>query len=108
MNTFLKYEFHSGSKIKVENIVVQHQYFFQQNRVSEVETISPSYHLVNLGVNARVDTNIPIEIGCGIKNAFNVNYIDHLSRLKGLGLPNPGRNYYINLKINLSKPKIKL
>jgi outer membrane receptor protein involved in Fe transport len=39
----------------------------------------------------------------GVKNVFNEQYFDHLSRLKILGLNNPGRNFYVNLIIKFSK-----
>jgi outer membrane receptor protein involved in Fe transport len=45
--------------------------------------------------------NSPIYIGVGVKNILNEVYIDHLSRLKNIQMPHPGRNFYISLKINL-------
>ena len=91
----------------MKNIVLQHQYYFQQNRIAQFETTSNSYNLVNLGINLEAGFRIPLELGIGIKNVFNEDYIDHLSRLKTLELSNPGRNYYVNLIIKFSKSNKK-
>ena len=107
VNTFFKFEFTNNAKVKLKNIVLQHQYYFQQNRIAQFETTSNSYNLVNLGINLEAGFRIPLELGIGIKNVFNEDYIDHLSRLKTLGLSNPGRNYYVNLIIKFSKSNKK-
>ena len=103
VNTFLKYEFNTSAKVKLKNVVVQHQYFFQQNRIAQFESMSVAYNLVNLGINLEADFRLPVELGMGVKNVFNEQYFDHLSRLKILGLNNPGRNFYVNLIIKFSK-----
>lgn len=78
---------------------VQHIYKFPQNRTALFETSSPDYHLINLGVSARNSrhSKYAYNISLGVKNAFNTEYIDHLSRFKTLGVPNPGRNFYLEL-----------
>ena len=107
VNTFFKFELTNSAKVKLKNVVVQHQYFLPQSRIAQVETTSKGYNLINVGINLEVGIPIPIELGMGVKNVFNEEYIDHLSRLKILGLNNPGRNFYVNLIINLSKSSKK-
>jgi iron complex outermembrane receptor protein len=101
INSFLKYEMKQKSKVNLKNIVLQHRYFFNQARVGENESITKNYQLINLGINLKVNVKHPVEIGLGVKNILNVAYIDHLSRLKDLGLENQGRNIYGTLKINI-------
>jgi outer membrane receptor protein involved in Fe transport len=36
----------------------------------------------------------------GVKNVFNQEYIDHLSRFKSLEIPNIGINFYVGLTYN--------
>lgn len=95
----IKYEFDSKSKLRIENLLVQYQYFLPQNRVGINETTSPNYQLVNVGVNALLDIKTPVSIGFGVKNLLNTSYIDHLSRLKNIGIQHPGRNIYTTLKL---------
>ena len=104
INTTLKVEFSTEGKFRVKDVHLQDIYKFNQNRASSFETATPSYNIVNLGVNMELATkNQPIEINVGIKNLFNTNYIDHLSRFKPMDIPNPGINVYFGLKINFNK-----
>lgn len=99
-NTQLRFEMSGTKKIRVENISVQHLYFLKQDRVVTYETISPAYQLINIGMNMKMDYKNPIYIKLGIKNLLNEKYIDHLSRLKNIGLASPGINFYLSVKIN--------
>jgi iron complex outermembrane recepter protein len=98
-NTQLRYEFESTKKVRIENITLQHLYLFNQNRVSAFETPTTGYQLLNLGTTMKIDTKNPIEIKTGVKNILNARYIDHLSRLKTLGIEGPGINAYIVLSV---------
>ena len=97
----VKVNFGMDSKFKVENVVVQHAYYFNQDRVSGLETVSKGYNVLDLGVNLKYDGAVPITFSFGAKNLFNERYIDHLSRLKNLSLNNAGINFYARLKIEL-------
>jgi iron complex outermembrane receptor protein len=88
--------------IQIENIAFQHLYFLEQNRVVVYETPSPSYQVFNASTTIKINLKNPIYIRTGVKNIFNVAYIDHLSRLKNIGLENPGRNIFISLKMNIN------
>jgi outer membrane receptor protein involved in Fe transport len=52
----------------------------------------------------------PLLISIGVRNALNMTYIDHLSRLKTLDIPNPGFNIYGSLtyQFNYKTKKQKL
>lgn len=103
INTQLKFEFDMKGKFKVENLVIQHLYFFKQSRTSLLEIESPSYNLINLGVNLKIDLNQPIFIALGVRNILNEEFIDHLSGLKTLGLPSPGINMYFTVRYEFHK-----
>lgn len=85
------------SKFAVKEIVLQYSYYFPQNNVSTFESTSVDYGVLNLGINTVWDIKTPIELQFGVRNLTNTNYINHLSRLKTIGLENPGRNIYFKL-----------
>lgn len=104
INTTLKVEFSSEGKFRIKDIHLQDIYKFEQSRASVFESPTPSYNLVNIGLNMELATrNQPIEINVGVKNVFNTNYIDHLSRFKPMDIPNPGLNVYFGLKAKFNK-----
>lgn len=85
------------TKFCIKDIVVQYNYLFDQNRVTPYETPTKAYQLLDLGVNMLGRWKTPLEFGIGVKNLFNENYIDHLSRLKNIGLSQPGRSFYVRI-----------
>ena len=91
-----------GKKFSFQNVVVQHTAFFEQNRIAVDETASSFYHLIDLGLNMRIAVKTPIEIGIGARNLLNEGYIDHLSRLKNIGVQQTGRNFYIRVKFTIN------
>ena len=104
LNSTVKAKFYNKGKLQLKNVFVQHIYKFQQNRTGLFETGTDDYNLINIGLNLEIITrNNPIIITTGVNNLFNVNYIDHLSRFKALGISNQGINYYIELKVSLNK-----
>ena len=105
--TSVKVNFEMQSKFIIENIVLNHSYFFDQNRVGQFETSTKGYNIVDVGVNAKLNTKLPMRFSAGVKNLFNENYINHLSGLKRIGLSNPGRNIYVKIGISLEQKKKK-
>lgn len=100
-NSFLKFSPKSNWKFQLENIVIQHQYYFEQSRVAVYELPSDAYNLVNVGLNWIWKLKTPLRVAIGIKNVFNESYINHLSGLRNIGLADQGRNYYLNLKYTI-------
>lgn len=101
-NTQAKWEFNNKGLFRIENILLQHLLFLKQDQVAYNETASPSYNLVHIGANFTWQTKTPLHIQLGVRNLLNENYIDHLSRLKNIGLEAPGRNFFISVKMNLN------
>lgn len=85
----------------IRSIYLTYQYTDRQNRVGLFETKSPSYGLIDVGMQLSIHKNIYASLG--ITNLFNTNYIDHLSRLKALDVPNIGRNFSAKVTWNLDQ-----
>lgn len=76
--------------------------FFDQNRVSEFETETPGYNLLNFGLGGNLSfEKWSLGVRMSLNNALNETYISHLSRLKSEGIPNPGRNFTFGLNFNI-------
>lgn len=104
-NTSIIWRFNMKSKVQIKDAVVQYNHFFAQNDVSQFETRSSSYGLLNCATTLQLDTKSPLQLQVGVRNLLNTNYIDHLSRLKNIGLESPGRNIYIKLIIKVNYEK---
>jgi len=104
INSQLKFELAMDSKFKITDIVLQHSFYFAQDRISISETPTPAYNLIHLGLNLSIETKGRlILLAVGVKNLLNEAYFDHLSRLKQIGLQHPGINGYVGLKYNFEK-----
>ncbi len=106
INSSLEFKFNSDQKIRFNSIIVQHQYLFAQDKVSQFETPTDSYQVINLGVSMHADGKADTDLRFGVRNLLNEEYIDHLSRLKNIGMANPGLNFYAELIVKL-KHKLK-
>tara|TARA_Y100000385_G_scaffold187873_1_gene194212 strand:- start:158 stop:2398 length:2241 start_codon:yes stop_codon:yes gene_type:complete len=95
-----------SKKYGFASVLLQHFYFFKQDRFGPLESSTDDYHLLQLAFSMRFNHKWPLELSFGVRNALNSEYINHLSRLKSLGLTEPGRSFYINAKWNI-KGKIK-
>jgi len=102
INTSIIAKLATKSKFRISEIVLQHTYFLPQNNVILFETTSVDYSLLNLGINFTSDTKLPFTLQLGVRNLTNTNYINHLSRLKNIGLESPGRNVYIKLLLTIN------
>ena len=80
------------------SVLIQHNYFFNQDRIGPLETPAGAYHFVQLGCQMKWDASWPVQLSFGVRNALNTSYVNHLSSLKRLGLTEPGRSFYFNLK----------
>tara|TARA_B110000285_G_C14913398_1_gene509046 strand:- start:142 stop:879 length:738 start_codon:yes stop_codon:yes gene_type:complete len=80
------------------SVLLQHNYFFNQDRIGPLETQSEGYHFVQLGCQMKWDKSWPVQFSFGLRNALNTTFINHMSSLKTLGLTEPGRSFYFNLK----------
>jgi iron complex outermembrane receptor protein len=101
ISTLLKVSFPMKSNFRLNDLNIQHMYYFRQTNVAAFETASPSFQVINLGLNAQLKGNVPLNFQLGVRNLLNSRYIDHLSRLKNIDLPFPGRNFYLSIAYQL-------
>ena len=96
-------------KAEIENQFAQNNIF----SVSNTETITPAYTLLNMGfgTDIKLSAKQKINFYCSINNIADVAYQNHLSRLKytdmnnatqRMGVFNMGRNFGIKINIPLS------
>jgi len=75
---------------------------FEQNNVSAFETMTPSYSLWSAGLGVTVNAfKRPLTLSVSGTNLSNKVYVNHLSRLKGDGIPNMGRSFNIGLNYKI-------
>jgi iron complex outermembrane receptor protein len=93
------------SIVQLEDVLLQYILHFGQYRTAEFETSSSPYHLIHLSLNGRLAfKEHPIGFKIGVKNVLNSSYIDHLSRLKNIGMEHPGRNFFISISYQFNQP----
>lgn len=101
MNTSIRFDIKNKHKISFKSIILEHVYYFRQDRVGSNETFSVDYHLVNLATHLSIGKEEKINVSTGVRNLLNTNYRGHLSALKNLGLSQPGINVFLSLKYKI-------
>ncbi len=97
----LRTEF-DASWIKQGYASIKMQNVFAQNNVSQFETATPNYTLLDLGLGGDVRiANTNVSVSFAVRNLTNTRYINHLSRLKNDGILNPGRNVVLGIQFSL-------
>ena len=100
-NTF-RTEFEAGNWLNQGYASITLQSFFEQDRTSTFETPTDGYNLVNLGLGGDIVLgNIKFNTTVSINNLFDTKYINHLSRLKGDAILNPGRNVVLGMNFQI-------
>jgi len=100
----IKYDIGMVSNFSIERVVAQYTYFLAQDRVAAFETPTGAYGLLNVGLEMKwaFRKNHEVTLKTGVRNALNTSYIDHLSRLKNIQLPFPGRNIYLSISYQIN------
>lgn len=98
INSNLKYEFaETGKKFQINTVLFQRTQFLDKDDVATFETPSNNYEIYNIEGNFSYTGEQTMLMKLGVRNLFNTTYINHLSNLKGIGLPSPGINFYISI-----------
>jgi iron complex outermembrane receptor protein len=74
-----------------------------QNQVAFNESTSNAYHVLDAAFSLILGKKEEFTVKMGVRNLFNTTYIDHLSRLKNIQMPFPGRNIYFSLAYALTR-----
>lgn len=103
LTSSLRVNFLKGARFDDWYAEPEFDYVFAQNRPAQFETNTPAYCLLNFnaGVTQRLRKKGEIEYAISCKNLLNVQYADHLSRLKYYGLYNMGLNIVFSVKFKL-------
>jgi len=98
----IRAEFNEQKHLKNAFAAITLETNFKQNKVSEFETPTNSYNLVNIGIGGAIHlSKIAFDLNVNANNLFNTTYISHLSRLKVDGISNIGRNIIVSVKFNI-------
>ncbi len=97
----LKYSFHGESKVRVKEVNFMHTWMDAQGMVAFFETPTSAYHIIDMAVAVQIGKKGAWECKMGCKNLLNERYIDHLSRLKNIEMPAPGRNIYVGINYTM-------
>jgi len=102
MNT-LRYELNLGKKIRLKDVVLQSTLMGPQNQVAFNESTSNAYHVLDAAFSVIFGKKEEFTLKMGGRNLLNTAYIDHLSRLKNIQMPFPGRNVYFSLAYAITR-----
>lgn len=94
----LNYQLNLGKRWKLSNVEWNYVAFFQQNQVATFEKASPFYQVCHASIHVQHPGKHLLDVSLSAKNLFNANYIDHLSRLKNIGMPSQGRSFILSIQ----------
>ncbi|MNK12898.1 putative TonB-dependent receptor precursor [compost metagenome] len=98
IQTNLRFAFNSGKRFKLDEIILQHGYYFPQDKVFNYETPTVDYHVLDAGLKFSLTQNKSLwSFQAGVKNMLNARYVPHISRLKTFNIPSPGINAYLSI-----------
>jgi iron complex outermembrane receptor protein len=99
VQTTMRYSFDGKRKFGLREVNVMHTFMDAQRKVAYMETPSESYNVLDAAMAFELTGKQRWEFRLGVKNILNERYIDHLSRLKNIGMPAPGRNTYLSIQL---------
>lgn len=98
----LKVEFDNLGGFKKIYFSTTYKNIFNQNNVSDFETPTEGYNLLNMAIGTEIKIyNLKTIIGINANNITDEAYISHLSRLKVDGIENIGRSISFSLQLQL-------
>lgn len=98
----LKAEFNNKKWIKNGFGALTLESNFKQKNISEFETTTNGYNLVNIGTGGTLTLlKYSFDVRLNVNNLFDISYISHLSRLKVNRIENIGRNVLLNIKFEI-------
>ena len=95
-------EFESFKYFKNAYLSYFFNYTFKQSNISEFETKTPDYLLINFAVGGKVTLGkTAFNVSLNANNLLDKTYVNHLSRLKTDGINNMGKNVILTLNFDL-------
>ncbi len=79
------------------------RYRFAQNRTDRNERSTPEYWLIDAAIGTKIQMGRQeVDVQLQAFNLLNAFYLDHLSRYRLIGIPEPGRNIVLQLRVPLN------
>jgi hemoglobin/transferrin/lactoferrin receptor protein len=96
----------AGIKFPIVNLFnceVASSFFFKQDKIAEIEIETPAYALFDFYLSTKTFRfgNVNLQLFSGIENLTDKAYRNHLSTNRGLITIEPGRNFFIKLKLGM-------
>ena len=91
--------------IFLEDVYVSMDYKIasSQTRVVPPEQVTESYHVINLGLGGELKLRKQqINLSFQVQNLMNTKYFNHTSLYRLINVPEPGRNFVLNMNIPFS------
>jgi len=102
LSNTIKINFNDFSFLKKSFFSTTYKNTFDQNNISEFETLTQGYNILNMAIGTQITlTNFKAIIGIQVTNLTDEVYISHLSRLKADGIENIGRSINFSLQLQL-------
>ena len=102
MQNVLRYEFDVKNLVRLKEVNVQSTLMGPQNNVAYLESSSKGYHVLDFSLVFAFGKSDQFTVKGGGRNVLNSTYIDHLSRLKNIQMPFPGRNFFLGVGYNFN------
>lgn len=102
MQNVLRYEFDVKNLVRLKEVNVQSTLMGPQNNVAYLESSSKGYHVLDFSLVFAFGKSDQFTVKGGGRNVLNSTYIDHLSRLKNIQMPFPGRNFFLGIGYNIT------
>jgi hemoglobin/transferrin/lactoferrin receptor protein len=82
---------------------INYEWAAKQDKLATDETMTEAYGLVNLNLSSPQFTigKTKLQAFAGMRNIFDTEYTNHLSSNRGSITVEPGRNFYVKLKLSL-------
>lgn len=94
------YQERTAKTLQYWSVEWHQQYSAAQTLTDVNEKTTPQYTLSNLYGKVRFDfRSVDLEVMAGVQNIWNTSYLKHLSRYRLLNISEPGRNFYVSLKL---------
>jgi iron complex outermembrane receptor protein len=100
----LKYSPQNLKRIRNPYLSVDYKLVARQNRIVPPEEKTDGYQLVNMSLGGDLNSgNKSIAVSFQVQNVFNQKYFNHTSYYRLINVPEPGRNFVLNINIPFNK-----
>jgi iron complex outermembrane receptor protein len=88
-------------RVRMDQMGIRMVFCHAQRQTAAEETSSPAYATMDCYFSISLGLKKRTQLEGGCKNITNTRYIDHLSRLKNIEMPFPGRNFYLGIQYKI-------